>query len=120
MSGVQEFVCYSCAQFWRDKYSFWNGYQSTCPRCGKSCEAVCDTQVYADEQEMEGILIDGPPLDPDIESDERTEADVEAGRGQIRDEIAEALGAVEFEISNADEDADSDADADGDDSDDGF
>jgi hypothetical protein len=32
--------------------------------------------VYADQQEMEG-LYDGPPLDPDIECDERTEAGLE-------------------------------------------
>lgn len=122
MSGVQQFVCHDCTLFWRDEYSFWNGYQSTCPRCGKSCEAVCDTQVFADQQEMEGLLIDGPPLDLDIESDERTEADLESERDQIRDEIAEALGAVESENSDADEDSDGDedADSDGDGSGDGF
>jgi hypothetical protein len=44
MSDVQGFFCQDCMLFWRDKYSFWNGYQSTCPCCGKACEAVCDTQ----------------------------------------------------------------------------
>jgi hypothetical protein len=113
MSGVQEFVCHDCTQFWRDEYSFWNGYQSTCPRCGKSCEAVCDTQVFADQQEMEG-LYDGPLFDFEGETAERTEADLESERDQIRDEICEALGAVEPETSDADEDSDTDEDADGD------
>jgi hypothetical protein len=119
MSSVQEFVCHDCALFWRDKYSFWNGYQSTCPRCGKACEAVCDTQVYADQQEMEGVY-EGPLVDFEGESHEKAEADLEAERDQIRDEISEALGAVESEASDADEDSDADGDADGDDSGDGF
>ncbi len=123
MSSVQEFVCHDCMRFWRDKYSFWNGYQSTCPRCGKACEAVCDTQVYADQQEMEG-LFDGPLFDIEAESYEKSygksEVDLEAERDQIHDEIAEALGAVESETSDADEDSDTDQDADGDGSGDGF
>jgi hypothetical protein len=119
MSGVQEFVCHDCMRFWRDKYSFWNGYQATCPRCGKACEAVCDTQVFADQQEMEG-LFDGPLFDFEAESYEKAEADLEGERDQIRDEISEALGAVESEASDADEDSDADGDAGGDDSGDGF
>ena len=126
MSGIQEFICYPCGQSWQDTYSFWRGYRSPCPLCGRACQAFRDTEVFTDQQEMEGLLIDGPPLDPDIESDERTEADLEAERDQIRDEIGEALGAVESETSDAeadsdtDEDADGDADGDGDASGDGF
>jgi hypothetical protein len=112
MSTVQEFVCYDCAQFWRDKYSFWNGYQSACPRCGRSCEAVCDTQAFADQKEMRGVY--DRPLCDFREGYGRTEADLEAERDLIHDEIVEALGAVES-ASEADEDSDGDEDADGDD-----
>jgi hypothetical protein len=112
MSGVQEFVCYDCSQFWRDKYSFWNGYQSACPLCGKSCEAVCDTQAFADQKEMRGLY--DRPLHDYREGYGRTEADLEAERDLIHDEIVEALGAAES-TSEADEDSDSDQDADGDD-----
>ena len=119
MSGIQEFNCYPCGRSWQGTYSFWRGYLSPCPVCGRACQAFCDTEVFADQQEMQGLLIDGPPLDPDIESDERTEADLEAERDQIHDEIAEALGAVESENSEADEESDTDEDADGDGNSDG-
>ena len=108
MSDVQEFVCDDCMLFWRDKYTFWNGYQSACPSCGKACKAVCDTQVFDDEREMAGVY-DGRLLNREAGNYEKTEADLEAERDQIRDEIVEALGAVEAE-------SDVDADADGDDS----
>lgn len=114
MSRIEEFVCHDCTQFWRDKYSFWNGYQSTCPLCGKACDAVCDTQMYADQQEMRG-LYDRPLHDYRDKyrdkSDERTEDDLEAERELIHDEIVEALGAIETsDIDDCDADADSDAD----------
>jgi hypothetical protein len=122
--STEKFICYPCGRSWRDTYSVWRGYLSRCPGCGRACQAFCDTEVFADQQEMEGLLIDGPPLDPDIESDGLTEADLEGERDQIRDEICEALGAVESETSDTDEDSDSDEDADGDadgsDSGDGF
>src|ERR1700719_1904878 len=122
--STQKFICYPCGRSWRDPYSVWRGYLSRCPGCGRACQAFCDTEVFADQQEMEGLLIDGPPLDPDTESDERTEADLEGERDKIHDEICEALGAVESETSDADEDSDADGDADadgdGDSSGDGF
>jgi hypothetical protein len=113
MSSVQEFTCQDCAQFWRDKYSFWNGYRSACPRCGKACDAVCDTQVHSDQQEMAGFY-DGPLFDFESEDYEKTEADLDAERDVIHDEIAEAIGAVGSETSGADEDSDGDEDAEGD------
>ncbi len=110
MSSVQVFVCHDCAQSWRDKYSFWNGYQSTCPRCGKACEAVCDSQVFADQREWKGFY-DAPVFDFEDAGREKTEADLEADRDVIHDEIAEALGAVETDVSDPDSDADEDGDS---------
>lgn len=112
MSGVQQFICYPCGKSWQDKYTFWRGYRSPCPLCGKLCEAFCDTQVFADQKEMRG-LYDGPLFDFDDEGLEKTEADLEAERDLIHDEITEALGAVEADTSDIDDDgADAEADAD--------
>jgi hypothetical protein len=66
--------------------------------------------VYADQQEMAG-LYDGPLFNFDDEELEKTEADLEAERDLIHDEIAEALGAVEADVSDGDSDGDEDADA---------
>lgn len=110
MSDLQDFVCHDCPYLWRDKYSFWNGYQSTCPRCGNACPAVCDTQVFVDQEEWKGFY-DGPLFDFEAEGQEKTEADLEGERDQIHDEIAEALGAIEADESDVD-DADADADSD--------
>jgi len=60
---------------------------------------------------MEG-LYDGPLFHFENESYEITETDLEAERGQIRDEIAEALGAVEADTSDTDSEADADSDSD--------
>jgi hypothetical protein len=60
---------------------------------------------------MEG-LYDGPLFGFEVEDYEKTEADLEAERDLIHDEIAEALGAVECETYDADEDSDADEDAD--------
>jgi|SRR5665213_984865 len=117
---TEKFICYSCGRSWQDTYSFWRGYHSPCPGRGRACQAFCDTEVFVDQEEMAGLVIDGPPLDPDIE-DERTEADLEVERGQIHDEIAEALGAVgSAPATDDDSDTEGDADADGGDSGDGF
>jgi hypothetical protein len=113
MSSIQEFVCDGCTLYWRDKYSFWNVYQSACPQCGKLCGAVCDTQMYADQQEMAG-LYNGPLFNTDDEDFEQSEADLEGERDLIRDEIVEALGAIESETGQAHEDSDTDEDANGD------
>ena len=114
MSSVQKFVCHDCAQYWWDKYSFWNGYRSACPLCGKSCIAVCDTQEYDDQREMEALYDSRPLFIVDDEDFEKSEADLEGERDLIRDEIMEALGAIEGDTSDIDdsgEDTDSDADA---------
>jgi hypothetical protein len=74
---------------------------------------VGDTEVFADQEEMRGVFIDGPIFDFDTEGDERTEEDLEAERDLIHDEIAEAVGAVESDASDEDADADEDADGDG-------
>jgi hypothetical protein len=103
---VQEFVCYRCDIWWHDKYSFWRGYQSSCPRCGKSCRAIRDTLEYADQREMEytGFDIGGPLFEDEESGAEKTEADLEAERGQIHEEIAEALESVGAETSDIDAD----------------
>jgi hypothetical protein len=124
MSSIQEFVCHECTLYWRDKYAFWNGYQSTCPQCGKSCEAVCDTQEYADQQEMmasyDRPLVDHRSLvDYEHEDHEKTEADLEAERDLIHDEIVEALGAVEADMSDID-DSEAGTDSEGADNGEGF
>jgi hypothetical protein len=118
VSDVREFICHPCAQKWRDTYTFWRGYLSACPLCGRQCEAICDTQVFADQKEMKG-LFDGPLFEVDGEHPERTEGDLEAERDTIHDEIAEALGAVEADISDIG-DSDADADLEGADSGEGF
>ena len=64
-------------------------------------------------------LYDGPLFNFDDKDLEKTEADLEAERDVIHDEIAEALGAVEADTSDI-SDCDSDAESDGDDSGEGF
>lgn len=115
MSGTEEFFCFPCAHWWRDTYSLWRAYLSNCPRCGSSRQAYRDTDVFADRREMESLprydtLYDAPAFD----QFEKTEEGLEDERDQIHDEIAEALGAVESDVSGADQESDSDQDGDGD------
>jgi hypothetical protein len=118
---TEVFICYSCGLEWRDTYSIWRGYCSPCPGCGKACQAFCDTEVFADQEEMAHLPTDYRSLHPNFEDDERTEADLDAERGQIRDEIVEALGAVASTSDTVeDSDADEDADDDGEDAAEGF
>jgi hypothetical protein len=118
MSCFQQFICYPCGQSWQDKYTFWNGYRSPCPLCGKLCEAFCDTQVFADQKEIDS-LYDAPLFGFDSEGPEKTEADLEAERDLIHDEIAEALGAVEADTSDI-HDGSAEAEADTDEAGGGF
>jgi len=114
MSNREEFVCFPCGQWWFDTYSLWRGYVSPCPHCGRSCKAYCDTDVFADHQEAESVrryetLYDAPCFD----EFEKTEESLEAERGEIHDEIAESIAAVEADVGD-DQDADSDGDGEGD------
>jgi len=111
MSSREQFVCFPCGHCWYDTYSLWQGYMSSCPRCGRNCQAYRDTEMFADRQEMAGLGVYGPLFDdPDFYGYEKTEEDLEAERDQIHDEIAESLGAVESVTSGADEDIGADAD----------
>lgn len=67
---------------------------------------------------MDG-LYDGPLFDFEVDNYEKAEADLEAERDVIHDEIAEALGTVEADTSDING-CDADAESDGDDSGEGF
>jgi hypothetical protein len=118
MSSTREFICYPCGQLWHDEYTFWRGYLSPCPLCGEQCQAVCDTQVFADQQEMAGFY-EAPLFDFREKTPEKTEADLEAERDLIHDEIVEALGAVEADMSDVD-DSEADTDSEGAENGEGF
>lgn len=83
---AETFSCPECGTTWRDEYTFWHGYTSTCPNCGLECQAIVD---------VDSSLSDFCSGDPLFEDLERTEKDIEAERDIIHDEIAEALGAAE-------------------------
>ena len=112
--SVQEFVCYRCDEWWYDKYSFWRGYQSSCPRCGKSRRAFRDVLENDEERVTDyiGFDVDGAVLEFEENGAEKNGGDLEVEPEHMHDSIAEALGSVEAETSDIDpgvEGADADA-----------
>ena len=67
----------------------------------------------SDENELRG-LYDAPLLDFEDDNVEKTETDQEAERDLARDEIVEALGADEADVSDVADDGEADQDGDGD------
>lgn len=107
--STREFVCFSCGQWWQDEYSFWRGYCSPCPACGKDCPAFCDTEVFADQEEM-----GGNGLLANVDDNEGIEADLEAEGSRTHGEIIQARGPAEVNTTDIEDDGDADEDADGD------
>lgn len=89
----ETFSCPECYITWRDEYTFWHSYTSTCPNCGRECRATIDSSSSLSD------LCSGDHL---FEAVERTEEDIEAQRETIHDEIAEALGAADADDADGD------------------
>lgn len=104
------FSCPRCDVTWEDAYTLWRGYCSSCPSCGRSCEAIEDTEEYHDRRYMDCLEFPSK----ENSGEEKTEEDLEAERETIHDEIAEALAAAEHDTdTDAETDIDADADSDG-------
>jgi hypothetical protein len=87
---TQTFSCPECYITWHDEYTFWHGYTSTCPNCGRECQATIDDSSSLSD------FCSGDPLFEDVD---RAEEDIEAEGDAIHDEIPEALGAAEADAS---------------------